>query len=91
MCQVGVGAERAGRDRRALACLGVAAASAIAGCGSAGTQSGSVASHASFLTGGTPGGEPVRGGTAVIDSAEAPKSSGGELVGSILQSAWAKG
>jgi peptide/nickel transport system substrate-binding protein len=71
---VGAGTRRAGRDRLMLACLVVATALAIAACGSSGAHNGNVASHASFLTGGTPGGTPVHGGTAVIDSAEAPKS-----------------
>lgn len=46
-----------------------------AGCG--GTSSSSSpgsSSQASFYTGGTPGGTPVRGGTAIIDRSEAPAS-----------------
>jgi peptide/nickel transport system substrate-binding protein len=70
----GTGARRAGRDWLALAFVLTATGLATAACGSSSTQSGAVAPHANFLTGGTPGGTPVRGGTAVIDSAEAPKS-----------------
>jgi peptide/nickel transport system substrate-binding protein len=70
----GGGATPVGNDWRLRACLGLATALAVAACGSTSTQSGSAASHASFLTGGTPGGTPVHGGTAVIDSAEAQKS-----------------
>lgn len=59
-----------------LAILGVVAALAVAGCGSAsgGKAGGEGGSSASFLTGPAPGGTPVRGGTAIVDSAEAPKS-----------------
>jgi peptide/nickel transport system substrate-binding protein len=63
--------------RRVLAVtlVGVATTALGVGCGASGSGgSGNGGSQASFLTGGTPGGTPVRGGRAVIDSAEAPKS-----------------
>jgi peptide/nickel transport system substrate-binding protein len=68
------GKANAGRRGSVLAALGVVIASAVVGCGGTSGQNGVVATHANFLTGGTPGGTSVRGGTAVIDSAEAPKS-----------------
>lgn len=56
----------------------MSAALALAGCGGstvtgAGVDGGQH-SEASFYTGGTPGGTPVRGGTVVIDRPEAPTS-----------------
>jgi peptide/nickel transport system substrate-binding protein len=55
----------------ALVCL-------AAGCGSSGTTTagaaGLSATHSNIYTPATPGGTPVRGGTAVIDRGEAPES-----------------
>jgi peptide/nickel transport system substrate-binding protein len=64
--------------KRVLPTLGaVAALVGLAACGggasSPSTATG-VKANASFYTGGTPGGTPVSGGTAVIDRAEAPES-----------------
>lgn len=62
--------------RNVAMALSVAAIACVcAGCGGA-SSSGSPngGASASFYTGGTPGGTPVRGGTAVIDRAEAPTS-----------------
>lgn len=57
-----------------LAVAGIVIALLCAGCGSSTvTRTGSGA-KASFYTGGTPGGTPVRGGKAVIDMTEAPSS-----------------
>lgn len=63
------------KRRRALAALGVVAALASAGCGSSSSGgTGGSGTSASYLTGGAPGGTPVRGGTAIIDAPEAPKT-----------------
>src|ERR1700733_219778 len=63
----------AGIRRAALAVMAVAAMFVVAACG--GASSLSPGSHAaSVYTGGAPGGTPVHGGTATVDSAEAPAS-----------------
>ena len=72
-------AVRGGRMTRTMcmAAVAVVTAAAGAGCGSSKSSQeggGGATAQASFYTGGTPGGTPVRGGTAVVDSAEAPAS-----------------
>ena len=63
----------AGIRRAALAVMAVAAMFVVSACG--GASSLSPGSHAaSVYTGGAPGGTPVHGGTATVDSAEAPAS-----------------
>jgi peptide/nickel transport system substrate-binding protein len=66
---------RGARRTRLRAVIGIAVVSAVvftAGCGGAGSSSGQQAS--SLLTGGTPGGHPVRGGTLVFDRPVEPTS-----------------
>ncbi len=58
----------------ALACVGFALLAAAACSGSGSGVGSPPASSAGFYTGGTPGGTPTRGGTAVIDRAEAPET-----------------
>jgi peptide/nickel transport system substrate-binding protein len=70
---------RGGRMMRTVCIVAVAivTAAVAAGCGSSKSSqagSGGATAQASFYTGGTPGGTPVRGGTVVVDSAEAPAS-----------------
>jgi peptide/nickel transport system substrate-binding protein len=61
---------------RAIACLAGCAALALAaaGCGSSSDSPGSRSSLASFYTGGTPGGTPVKGGVVTIDQGESVKT-----------------
>ncbi|MFZ2051329.1 MAG: ABC transporter substrate-binding protein, partial [Solirubrobacteraceae bacterium] len=57
--------------------MAVVTAAVAVGCGSSKpgqAGGGGATAQASFYTGGTPGGTPVRGGTVVVDSAEAPAS-----------------
>jgi peptide/nickel transport system substrate-binding protein len=60
--------------RYGLALIGGVLLTVVTGCGSSSntTPTSSSGSHASFYTGGTPGGTPVRGGRIVIDQAEVP-------------------
>lgn len=63
--------------RRAIACAAGCAALvlAAAGCGSSASKSPSSSTKlASFYTGGTPGGTPVKGGTITVDQGENVKS-----------------
>lgn len=71
-----LGKTGARRSRRpyigSLAVICAAAALVVTGCGGSSSNNSNLASgKASFYTGWTPGGTPVRGGTVTIDSAEA--------------------
>lgn len=70
-----VGVSWVSRRRRLLTAVCMSATLACAGCGGAskaGESNSNPGAKASFYTGGTPGGTPVRGGTIVIDRSEAP-------------------
>jgi peptide/nickel transport system substrate-binding protein len=72
-----IGLIRVGSRPRLLAILCIGVALACAGCGGSSNSGGgafSLNAKASFYTGGTPGGTPVRGGTVVIDRSEAPST-----------------
>lgn len=61
--------------RGSLAAIGVAALMVVAGCGSSSKPSSTASgSHASFYTGGAPGGTPVKGGKIVVDESETPNT-----------------
>jgi peptide/nickel transport system substrate-binding protein len=59
-----------------MAGLAATAMALLAGCGSSSSDAGEAGSptEASFYTGGTPGGDPVSGGTATVVSSEGPTS-----------------
>lgn len=67
-------ARRLARTNWAAVALTLILALVCGGCGNSSSSTDTASGKASFYTGGTPGGKPVRGGTATIELTEAPPS-----------------